>query len=101
MKFPTPLLRESQRTEVFVAIRNAGLDLNAFDLADDGVDIRVEHTLSSACFTFYRDRTRRYLGTYYVGFGPQRSFDRSWQAVISLVGVWLAELKHDLHTQDL
>lgn len=90
---PTPLLRESQRNEIFAAIEKAGLNPSAFDLTDNGVEVRVEHTMSVSCFTFYRDKTRRYLGTYFVGYGLEKPFDRSWRDVIPLVSMWLAEVK--------
>ena len=91
----TPLLRDSQRNEIFAAIEKAGLDPSAFDLTDDGAEVRVEHTMSASCFTFYRDKTWRYLGTYFVGYGAEKRFDRSWRTVIPLISLWLAEVKGD------
>ena len=49
----------------------------------------------------YRDSTWRYIGAYYVGIGPERSFDKSWMTLIPLVAEWLAELKHDLDRSDV
>jgi hypothetical protein len=72
------LLRESQRHEISAAIEKAGLDPCAFDLTDDGSEVRVEHTKSASCFTLYRDKTWRYLGTYFAGYGLEKPFDRSW-----------------------
>jgi hypothetical protein len=83
----TPLLRESQRNEIIAAIEKAGLDPSAFDLTDDGAEVRVEHTMSASCFTLYRDKTWRYLGTHFVGHGVERPFDGSWQTVIPLVSL--------------
>ena len=37
------LLREPQRDQIVEAIGKAGLDRGAFDLADDGVEFRIEH----------------------------------------------------------
>lgn len=92
-RHPTPLLRESQRNEIISAIEKAGLDPSAFDLTDDGAEVRLEHTLSASCFTFYRDKTWRYLGTHFVGRGVEKPFDRSWQTVIPLISLWIAEVK--------
>jgi hypothetical protein len=94
----TPLLRETQRNEIFETIEKVGLDPSEFDLTDDGAEVRVEHTLSASCFTLYRDKTRRYLGTYFVAYGPEKTFDRSWRTVITLISLWLAEVKgeHDV-----
>ena len=91
----TRLLQESQRNEIVAGIEKAGLDPSAFDLTDDGAEVRVEHTLSASCFTLYRDKTWRYLGTYFVGHGAEKPFDRSWQTVIPLISLWLAEVKGD------
>ena len=90
---PTRLLRESQRNEIIAAIEKAGLDPSAFDLTDDGAEVRVEHTMSASCFTLYRDKTWRYLGTHFVGRGVEKPFDRSWQTVIPLISLWIAEVK--------
>jgi hypothetical protein len=95
------LLWEPQRDQIVEAIGKAGLDPGAFDLADDGVEFRIEHTLSASCFTIYRDATWRFHGTYFVGYSAERTFDRSWRTVIPLVGEWLAELKRDLYPPDL
>ena len=94
---PTPLLEGSQRAEIFESVKRACLDQSAFDLTDDGSEVQVEHTLSASCFTLSRDKTWRYLGTYFVGDGPERPFDRSWRAVIPLMDMWLDEVKgnHD------
>jgi len=92
---PTPLLREAQRNEIFAAIAKAGFDPSAFDLTDDGAEVRVEHTMSVSCFTLYRDKTWRYLGTHFVGYGVEKPFDRSWRDVIPLVSLWLAEVQGD------
>ena len=96
-----PLLKEPRKNEIVQAIEKAGFELNAFDLADDGVKFRIEHTQSASCLTLYRDSTWRYVGTYYVGFGPERSFDRSWMTVIPLVAEWLTELRRDRDASDL
>jgi hypothetical protein len=56
-RHPTPLLEELQRTAIFEAVERAGLDKNAFDLADDGTEVRVEHRLSASCFTLSHDKT--------------------------------------------
>jgi hypothetical protein len=98
---PTPLLREAQRSEIFGAIEKAGLDPSAFELTDDGSEARLEHTLSASCFTVYRDKTRRYLGTHFVGYGLEKPFDRSWQTVIPLISLWLAEVKGELDGSDV
>ena len=90
---PAPLLRESQRNAIFEAIAKAGLDPSAFDLTDNGVEVRVEHTMSASCFTLYRDKTWRYRGTHFVGQGAEKPFDRSWQTVIPLISLWIAEVK--------
>jgi hypothetical protein len=95
------LLEELQRTAIFEAVERAGLDKNAFDLADDGTEVRVEHTLSASCFTLSRDKTWRYLGTYFGGDGPERPFDRSWGAVIPLMNMWLAEVKGEPDALDI
>jgi hypothetical protein len=95
------LLREPQRDQIVEAIGKAGFDRGAFDLADDGVEFRIEHALSASCFTIYRDATWRFQGTYFVGYSAERSFDRSWRTVIPLVGEWLAELKRDHYPPDL
>jgi hypothetical protein len=92
---PTRLLQESQRNEIIAAIEKAGLDPSAFDLTDEGVEVRVEHTMSVSCLTFYRDKTWRYLGTHFVGYGAEKPFDRSWRDVIPLISLWLAEVKGD------
>jgi len=97
----TPLLREAQRNEIFEAIEKAGLSPSAFDLTDDGSEVRVEHTLSASCFTLYRDKTRRYLGTYFVGYGLEKPFDISWQTVIPFISLWLAEVKGELDGSDV
>jgi hypothetical protein len=97
----TPLLREAQRSEIFKAIEKAGLDPGAFDLTDDGSEVRVEHTLSASCFTLYRDKTRRYLGTHFVGYGLEKPFDRSWLTVVPLISLWLAEVKGELDGSDV
>jgi hypothetical protein len=97
---PTPLLEELQRTAIFAAVERAGFDKTAFDLADDGTEVRIEHTLSASCFTLSRDKTWRYLGTCFVGDGPERPFDRSWLAVIPLVNIWLAEVKGEADALD-
>jgi hypothetical protein len=91
-----PLLKEPRKNEIVQAIEKAGLDPRAFDLADDGAGFLIEHTQSASCFTLFRDPTWRYIGTYYVGIGPERSFDKSWMTLIPLVAEWLAELKSDL-----
>jgi hypothetical protein len=96
MGLPTPLLQESQKNEIFEAIEKAGLDPSEFDLADDGAEVRINHTLSASCFTLYRDNTWRYFGTYFVRHGLERPFDRSWRAVIPLMSLWLAEVKGDI-----
>jgi hypothetical protein len=98
---PTPLLREAQRNAILGAIERAGLNPSAFDLTDDGSEVRVEHTLSASCFTLYRDKTWRYLGTCFVGHGLEKSFDRSWQTVIPLISLWLAEVKGELDGSDV
>jgi hypothetical protein len=98
---PIPLLREAQRNEIFEAIEKAGLDPSAFDLTDDGSEVRVEHTLSASCFTLYRDKTRRYLGTHFVGYGREKPFDRSWWTVIPLISLWLAEVTGELDESDV
>jgi hypothetical protein len=90
---PTRLLRESQRHEIVAAIEKARLDPCAFDLTDDGSEVRVKHTMSASCFTLHRDKTWRYRGTYIVGYGAEKPFDRSWRAVIPLISLWLAEVK--------
>jgi hypothetical protein len=90
---PTRLLQESQRNEIIAAIEKAGLDPSAFDLTDEGVEVRVEHTMSASCLTFYHDKTWRYLGTHFVGYGAEKPFDRSWRHVIPLISLWLAEVK--------
>jgi hypothetical protein len=72
---PTRLLQESQRNEIIAAIEKAGLDPSAFNLTDEGVEVRVEHTMSASCLTFYRDKTWRYLGTHFVGYGAEKPFD--------------------------
>jgi chitinase len=92
---PTRLLQESQRNEILAAIEKAGLDPSAFDLTDDGAEVQVEHTLLASCFTLYRDKTRRYLGTHFVGYGAEKPFDRSWRTIIPLIGLWIAEVKGD------
>jgi chitinase len=92
---PTRLLQDSQRNEIIAAVEKAGLDPCAFDLTDDGSEVRVEHTTSASCFTLYRDKTWRYLGTYFVGYGPEKPFDKSWRDVIPLVSPWLAEVTGD------
>jgi hypothetical protein len=97
---PTPLLEELQRTAIFEAFERADFDKNTFDLADDGTEVRVENTLSASCFTLSRDKTWRYLGTYFVGDGPERPFDRSWRAVIPLMNTWLAEVKGEPDAPD-
>jgi hypothetical protein len=43
-----PLLHELQRTQIIQAIEKAGLDPHAFDLEDDGAEVRVEHTMSAS-----------------------------------------------------
>ena len=96
-----PLLWESQRSAILQAVERAGLNPHAFYMTDDGGEFRMEHTLSSSCFTLYRDPTWRYLGTCFVGFGVERPFDLSWLAVVPHVGEWLAELKRDLDPPDL
>jgi hypothetical protein len=95
------LLREPQRDEIVEAIGKAGLDRGVFDLVDDGVEFRIEHTLSASCFTIYRDATWRFHGTYFVGYSAERSFDRSWRTVIPLVCEWLAELRRNHYPPDL
>jgi hypothetical protein len=97
----TPLLREAQRNEIFAAIEKAGLNPSVFDLTDDGSEVRVEHTLSASCFTLYRDKTRRYLGTYFVGYGLGKPFDISWQTVIQFISLWLTEVKGELDGSDV
>jgi hypothetical protein len=92
---PTRLLREAQRNEIFAAIEKAGLDPSAFNLTDDGAEVQVKHRLSASCFTLYRDKTRRYVGTHFVGHGAEKPFDKSWRAVIPLISLWLAEVKGD------
>ena len=92
-RHPTPLLRESQRNEIITSIEKAGLDPSAFDLTDDGGEVRVAHTLSASCFTLYRDKTWRYLGTHFVDHGAEKPFDKSWRTVIPLISLWIAELK--------
>ena len=96
-RHPTRLLRESQRHEIFAAIEKAGLDPSAFDLTDDGTEVRVEHTMSASCFTLYRDKTWRFLGTHFVGYGAEKPLDSSWRTVIPLISLWLAGVKgeHD------
>jgi hypothetical protein len=96
-----PLLRGAQRSAILQAVEKAGLNPRAFHLTDDGAEFRIEHTLSSSCFTLYRDTTWRYLGTCFVGMGVERSFDLSWLAVVPHVGEWLAELKRDLDQHPL
>jgi len=49
--------------------------------------------MSASCFTLHRDKTWRYRGTYIVGYGAEKPFDRSWRAVIPLISLWLAEVK--------
>jgi hypothetical protein len=61
----------------------------------------VEHTKSASCFTLYRDKTWRYLGTYFVGYGPEKPFDKSWRTVIPLVSMWLEEVKGDHGARDI
>ena len=100
-RHPTRLLRESQRNEIIAAIEKAGLDPSAFDLTDDGSEVRVEHTMSASCFTLYRDKTWRYLGTYFVGYGPEMPFDKSWRTVITLMGTWLEEVKGNRAALDI
>jgi chitinase len=95
------LLQESQRNEIIAAIEKAGLDPSAFDLTDDGSEVRLKNTMSASCFTFYRDKTWRYLGTYFVGYGPEKPFDKSWQTVIPLVRTWLEEVKDDHGALDI
>jgi hypothetical protein len=90
-----PLLKDPRKNEIVQAIERAGLDPREFDLADNGVEFRIEHTQTVSCLTLYRDNTWRYVGTCYVGFGPERSFDRSWMGFIPLLAEWLAELKLD------
>jgi hypothetical protein len=87
------MLEEPQRSQIFKAIEEAGLDPKGFDLADDGAEVRIKHTLSAWCFTLCRDKTWRYVGTFFVGDGPERPFDRSWRTVIPLMSLWLAEVK--------
>jgi chitinase len=94
-RHPTRLLREGQRHEILAAIEKAGFDPCAFDLTDDGSEVRAQHTMSASCFTLYRDKTWRYLGTYFVGYDPEKPFDKSWRDVIPLVSLWLAEVKGD------
>jgi hypothetical protein len=94
------LLQEAQRTQIFEAVEKAGLDRGAFIVADDGIEVRIKHTLSTSCFTLHRDNTWRYLGTYFVGHGPERPFDRSWRAVIPIMSLWLAEVKGDIDAPD-
>jgi hypothetical protein len=89
----TRLLREAQRNEIFAAIEKVGLDPGAFNLTDDGAEVRVEYRLSASCFTLYRDKTWRYVGTHFVGHGAEKPFDRSWPTVIPLISLWLAEVK--------
>jgi hypothetical protein len=91
------LLREAQRNEIIAAIEKAGLDPSAFDLTDDGAEVQVKHRLSASCFTLYRDKTWRYVGTHFVGHGTEKPFDRSWQTVIPLISLWLAEVKGGDH----
>jgi hypothetical protein len=91
----TQLLQESQRNEILAAIEKAGLNPRAFDLTDDGAEVRVEHSLSASCFTLYRDKTRCYLGTYFVAYGPEKPFDRSWRTVIPLISLWITRVKGD------
>jgi hypothetical protein len=92
---PTRLLRESQRNEIIAAIEKAGLDPSVLDFTDDGAEVQVKHRLSASCFTLYRDKTWRYVGTHFVGHGAEKPFDRSWQTVIPLISLWLAEVKGD------
>jgi hypothetical protein len=75
--------------------KKAELDPSAFDLTDDGAEVRVEHTMSASSFTLYRDKTWRYLGTHFVGHGAEKPFDRSWQTVIPLISLWIAEVNGD------
>jgi hypothetical protein len=51
--------------------------------------------MSASCFTLDRDKTWRYIGTHFVGNGAEKPFDRSWQTVIPLISLWLAEVKGD------
>ena len=96
-----PLLKEPRKNEIVQAIKKAGFEPSAFDLTDDGVEFRIDHTQSASCLTLYRDSTWRYVGTHYVGFGPERPFDRSWMTVIPLVAEWLAELRRNRDASDL
>jgi hypothetical protein len=98
---PARLLQESQRNEIIAAIEKAGVDPTAFDLTDDGLEVRIEHTMSVSCFTFYRDKTWRYLGTRFVGDGAEVAFDLSWRAVIPLISLWIAEVKRDYDALDV
>jgi hypothetical protein len=43
--------------------------------------------------TLYRDKTWRYLASHVVGYGAEKPFDRSWQTVVPLISLWLAEVK--------
>jgi hypothetical protein len=79
----------------------AQVESSAFELTDDGSEVRVEHTLSASCFTLYRDKTRRCLGTHFAGYGLEKPFDRSWLTVIPLISLWLAEVKGELDGSDV
>ena len=95
-----PLLWESQWSAILQAVERAGLNPCAFYITDDGADCEWS-TRCPPRLTLYRDTTWRYLGTCFVGFGVERSFDLAWLAVVPHVGGWLAELKRDLDPPDL
>jgi hypothetical protein len=95
------MLLEPQRSQIFEAIEQAGLDRGEFDLTDDDGVGRLWHKLSGSYFVINRDLTWRYLGHYAVSDGSERLFDLSWRAVIPLMGVWLTELKRHLDTTNM
>jgi hypothetical protein len=101
MASPTPRLQKWKRNGIVEAIQAVGLDPREFDLEDSDAEFRIKHRWSESCFIVGGDAAH-YVGSYIVGDAAAWPYDAySWQAVMTRVSGWLAQVKRDLETPDL
>jgi hypothetical protein len=94
-------MQKWQKNQIFEAIQSVGLDPSEFDLDDNNAEVRIKHKWSESCF-IVGGNSGHYVGSSVVGDAPAWPYEvYSWQALISRVGRWLGEVKHDLETPDL
>ena len=90
-----------KRNQVFEAIKAAGLNPAEFDWDDSADDICLRHRWSGAYF-FFGGAPGRYIARYETGDQPVAEVPKStWEALMSSVGLWLSDIKHDTETPDL